>query len=237
MESRRKNTLRSLVWMSLALAAAVITLYVSWRFSNRRYYLTSVLLMIYCLLPFFFMFERRRPQAREMVVVAVMTALAIASRAAFIWTPGFKPMIAVIIITGIAMGPESGFLTGAMAAFVSNFLFGQGAWTPWQMFAYGFSGFVAGVLYQAGFLSKKRIPLSIFGGLLVICVIGPILDTCALCLSVTEITKAGAAAIYLSGLPVNVVHSIAVVLFLFFLSGPLFEKLDRIKEKYGLMEE
>ena len=137
MTERRKNSLRSLILMAAAIAAAGATLYVSWRFANRRYYLTSVLLMLYFMIPFFFMFEHRRPRARELVVIAVMCAIAVVSRAVFIWAPNFKPLVAVVIITGMAFGPESGFLTGAMAAFVSNFIFGQGAWTPWQMFAYG----------------------------------------------------------------------------------------------------
>lgn len=237
MKERRKNTLRSILLMSVAIVAAAVTLYISWRFANRRYYLTSVLLMIYFMVPFFFMFETRKPQARELVVIAVMCAMAVVSRAVFIWAPNFKPLIAVVIITGIAFGPESGFLTGALAAFVSNFIFGQGAWTPWQMFAYGIDGFLAGVLYQAGVLSKERLPLCIFGGLSIVLLVGPILDTCALCLLATEINRATALSIYLSGLPVNLVHALAVVLFLFFLSGPLFEKLDRVKGKYGMMEE
>ena len=237
MKERRKNTLRSILLMLAAIIAACGTLYVSWRFANRRFYLTSVLLMIYFMVPFFFMFEHRKPKARELVVIAVMCAIAVVSRAVFIWAPNFKPLVAVVIITGIAFGPESGFLTGALAAFVSNFIFGQGAWTPWQMFAYGISGFLSGVLYQAGLLSKKKLPLCIFGGVVVVCIVGPILDTCALCLLTTEINREVADSIYLSGLPVNLVHASAVVLFLFFFSAPLFEKLDRIKEKYGMMEE
>ena len=92
------------------------------------------------MLPFFLVFENRRPQAREVVVIAVMAALAVAGRAAFFMLPQFKPTAAIVIIAGVGLGAEAGFLTGALAGFVSNFFFGQGPWTPWQMFAFGIPG-------------------------------------------------------------------------------------------------
>jgi energy-coupling factor transport system substrate-specific component len=70
-----------------------------------------------------------------------MCGIAITSRAIFIWLPHFKPMTAIIIITGIAFGTESGFLAGTISEFVSNFIFGQGPWTQWQMFALGIADF------------------------------------------------------------------------------------------------
>ena len=64
---------------------------------------------------------------------------------------------AIIIITAVAFGPEAGFLTGALTAFVSNFIFGQGPWTPWQMFTWGLVGFLAGILQNAGvFRGRSR---------------------------------------------------------------------------------
>lgn len=228
----------------LIFAAAVIlllvpaTLGLSRQFGNRRYYLCSVLLIFYSMLLFLSGFEKRKPQAREIVTLAVMCAVAVASRAAFIMIPHFKPMTGIIMITGIAFGPEAGFLTGAVSGFVSNFIFGQGPWTPWQMFAFGVAGFLAGILGRAGVLrGNDRIRTSLFGGLTVLLLIGPILDTCSLFTMVTEINRASAAAIYLSGLPVNVVHALATFLTLFFLCRPITEKLNRIKIKYGMMEE
>ena len=109
-------------------------------------------------LPFFLVFEKKRPQAREMVPIAVMAALAVVGRAAFavVPLPNFKPCSAIIIITALAFGPEAGFLTGALTAFVSNFIFGQGPWTPWQMFTWGLIGFLAGILKNAGVFAGKR---------------------------------------------------------------------------------
>ena len=236
MEQRRKNSPRSLIAMLLAMAAAAVTIYLGWRYANRQYYVVSVLLILYFTVPFFLMFERRRPQARELVVIAVLTAIAVVSRVLFIWAPAVKPLLAFVIITGIAFGPESGFLTGALAAFVSNFVFGQGAWTPWQMFAYGLGGFLAGVLYQAGLLPKKRVPLAVFGFLTVFLLVGPVLDTCAIFLQPAAINWQLMKMLYLSGVPVNLLHGLCVALTLLLVSQPMFEKLDRIKDKYGMME-
>ena len=74
-----------------------------------------------------------------------------------------------------------------------------------------------------------------FGGICVLLLIGPILDTCSLFTMSTEITAASAAGIYLAGLPVNAVHAFATFLTVFFLGKPIEEKLDRIKVKYGMM--
>lgn len=233
---RRKNSAKSIVRMLIAMAAALATIVIGWKYAARQYYVVSVLLIIYFMLPFFLMFENRRPQARELVVIAVLSAIAVVSRVLFIWAPNFKPLIAIVIITGVAFGPESGFLTGALAAFVSNFIFGQGAWTPWQMFAYGISGFLAGVLYQAGVLSKNRVPLTVFGFLTTFAIVGPVLDTCAIFLQPAAVDWDKMKLLYLSGIPVNLVHATCVALTLLLFSQPMFEKLDRIKDKYGMME-
>lgn len=207
-------------------------------FGNRKYYLCSVLLIVLAMIPFLLSFEHRKPQAREIVTLAVMCAIAVASRAAFIMIPHFKPLVGIVMITGMAFGPEAGFLTGALSGFISNFLFGQGPWTPWQMFAFGIGGFLAGILAKAGIINgEKKVPAAIFGGITVLCIVGPLLDVCSLFTMSSAITKESAAAIFLSGLPVNAIHALATFLTLFFLSRPITEKLDRIKIKYGMMEE
>lgn len=116
----------------------------------KNYYLVSVAIIAIAFLIFCFCYEKKKPQAREIVTLAVMSAIAIASRAAFAMIPFFKPMMGIIMITGMAFGSGAGFLTGAVTGFVSNFIFGQGPWTPWQMFAYGVGGALA------GFLAKKE---------------------------------------------------------------------------------
>ena len=103
------------------------------------------------------------PQARELVLIAVLVALNVARRAAFFMLPEFKPVVAMTILAGVAFGGETGFLVGAMTMLVSNMLFSQGPWTPWQMFAMGIIGWLAGVLYRKGVLRRGRLSLCIFG--------------------------------------------------------------------------
>jgi hypothetical protein len=117
-------------------------------FDDRSYYAVSLAIIVLSMLPFAFVFEGRKPQARELVVIAVMVALTVAGRAAFFMTPQFKPVAALVIISGAALGAESGFAVGALSGFVSNFVFGQGPWTPWQMFAFGVIGFISGLVFR-----------------------------------------------------------------------------------------
>ena len=232
------NRLPKRTWISLVMLFILIpaTLLLCFRMGNRHYYLASLLIILYTLIPFFMVFEHRRPQARELVVLAVLSALAIASRAAFVWLPNFKPICGIIMITGIAFGPEAGFLTGAVSAFGSSFIFGQGAWVPWQMFAFGLAGFLAGLFYRLHIINKNRVVLAVFGFLTIMLIVGPVLDTCALFLMANELNTSSASAVYLSGLPVNLVHASAVALTMYFFSRPMFEKLDRISLKYGMLE-
>ncbi len=208
------------------------------KLGNRYYYLISIVIMALSMIPFFVSFESRKPQARELVVLAVMTAIAVISRSVFIALPAFKPMTAIIMITAMAFGAQAGFMTGCMSAFVSNFVFSQGPWTPWQMFAYGLAGFITGLLAETGVLKKeKKWPVVIYGGLLVLLVVGPFLDICTLFLTAAMPTSTSASAVLLSGLPYNAVHATATVVVLALLYSPIMEKLDRIKVKYGMMED
>lgn len=116
----------------------------------------GVFFLVISFLPFFLVFGKK-PQARDLVPIAVMAALGVVGRTVFavIPLPNFKPVSAIVIMTGMVFGPETGFLTGALTGFVSNFIFGQGPWTPWQMFSWGMIGFAAGLLEYAGFFRKK----------------------------------------------------------------------------------
>ena len=228
---------RLIVATFLILIVIPLTIYLSWKFADRKYYMISLLIIIYTMIPFFMIFEGRKPQARELVIIAVLCVIAVISRTAFIWIPHFKPMTGIIIISGVALGAEAGFLIGAISGFISNFIFGQGPWTPWQMFAFGIAGFLAGIFYHKNILKKDKLYLSIFGGLIVLIIVGPILDTSTLFTMASEVNKGSIGLVYLSGLPVNLVHAFATALTLLFLSEPMFEKLERIKEKYGILED
>lgn len=236
-QPKRKFSKRTLVSFLVVLVLFPVTIWAGWRYWDRNYYVVSLLLILYTMIPFFLAFEKRKPQAKELVMLAVMCGIAVAARTAFIWLPHFKPMAAIVIIAGVAFGAESGFLVGAVSALVSNFIFGQGAWTPWQMFAFGMAGFLAGICRRKGLIQKDRLSVCVFGGVIMMVVVGPLLDTCSLFTMSSTVNPESAAAIYLSGIPVNIVQTLATVLTLLLIAKPMFEKLDRIKIKYGMMED
>ena len=229
----RKRTVLAFVLILTAIPAVI--LFGIFFLNDRSYYFISLCLIILSMLPFFLVFENRRPQAREVVVIAVMAALAVA---AFFMLPQFKPVAAIVIIAGVGLGAEAGFLTGALAGFVSNFFFGQGPWTPWQMFAFGIVGFLGGLIFRRkrGRWKHFRLWLCIYGGLSVLMIYGFLLDTASVFMGMGSINKAAFLAMYASGLPMNVIHGAATVFFLAVLGEPMLCKLERIRKKYGILE-
>ncbi len=226
----RKSTISSLLLLLLIPA----TLYLGTRLSGRMYYFTSTLIIIETMIPFFLAFETRKPQARELVTLAVMCALAVASRVVVV-IPGFKPITAIIMITGIAMGAEAGFMTGAMAAFASNFFFSQGPWTPWQMMAYGAGGFLAGCIFHNR-KHQNPVILTIFGFLAIFLFVGPLLDCCTIFTTGANVTWKYALAVFSAGLVYNLKHATACAITMLLFSKPLLWKLDRLKVKYSMMD-
>ena len=227
---------RSLVSAFAILVLVPLTIWFGIVFLNdRKYYFISMFLILYAMIPFFMVFEDRDPQARELIVISVLAAMAVIGRTIFFMVPAFKPMIAIVIIAGIAFGPEAGFLVGAMSAFVSNFFFGQGPWTPWQMFALGVIGFVASILVKKGMLKKSRWSLSIFGFIITFLIYGGIMNAASVLMYTDKATSQMFLASYISGIPYDFVHAISTAFFLYFLSRPMIEKLDRIRIKYGML--
>jgi len=151
--------------------------------------------------------------------------------------PNFKPIYGVLMIAGIAFGPESGFLVGAVAAMASNFFFTQGPYTPWQMMAYGAAAMLAGFLFGKGRLPRKPTVMGIVGFLAVVLFVGPLLDTCTLFLAPVSLNMKTILAIYGAGFAVNVSQGVSTAVVLFLLGKPLLEKLERIQRKYGMVED
>jgi len=201
---------------------------------DRKYFLISMLVILESLLPFAFIFENRKPKARELIVIAVLTALVVSGRAAFFFVPAFKPVLALIIISAVAMGGEAGFFVGALSMFTSNMIFGQGPWTPWQMFAAGIVGFIAGVLFKKGILRSKRVPLAIFGFLITMIVYGGIMNPASVLMYQENPNMEMILAAYAMGIPYDLVHAGGTFIFLLLLSEPMLEKLERLKQKYEI---
>ena len=235
---KRKLPKRTMAMALSILLLVPVTLFVGVSYLGaQRYGLIAVLVLLECMTPFFLVFEGRKPQARELVVIAVLCAISVAGRAAFFMLPSFKPVMAMCIISGVALGGESGFLVGALSMLVSNLFFSQGPWTPWQMFAMGIIGFLAGVLFRKGLLRRTRGSLCVFGALSAVFIYGGIMNPASL------LIWAGSGSLswktlltyYVTGFPVDCVHAAATAFFLWVAAEPMLEKLDRIKVKYGLL--
>lgn len=234
---KRKLQKRTVVATLLILLLIPFTLFIgNFYFAGRKYYFISLLILLECMLPFFLIFEGRKPQARELVLIAVLVALNVAGRAVFFMLPEFKPVVAMTILAGVAFGGETGFLVGAMTMLVSNMFFSQGVWTPWQMFAMGIIGWLSGVLYRKGVLRRDRLSLCIFGVIASTIVYGGIMNPASALMWSNTINSKILLSYYLTGVPIDLVRAMATFVFLWLGAEPMLEKLDRIKTKYGLAE-
>ena len=232
---KRKLQKRTVTATLLILLLIPLTLFVGvYYFAGRKYYFISMLILLECMLPFFLIFEGRKPQARELVLIAVLVALNVAGRAAFFMLPEFKPVVAMTILAGVAFGGETGFLVGAMTMLVSNMLFSQGPWTPWQMFAMGIIGWLAGILYRKGVLRRSKLSLCVFGAICSTVVFGGIMNPASALMWSESVNWKIILSYYITGIPVDLVRAAATFIFLWLGAEPMLEKLDRIKVKYGL---
>lgn len=236
--ARRRVSGKTIAVCLLPLLMVPPTLYIGVCYGNiRQYYLLTLLVMLECMLPFFIAFERKRPSARKLVLIASLCALGAAGRAAFFMLPQFKPIAALTILAGIALGGETGFLVGAVTMLASDMLFAQGPWTPFQMFAMGLIGFLAGILFQKGGIARTKTAICIFGALSVLLIYGGIMNPAAAIIWGNETLNIHILLLYYAaGLPMDLIHAAATVIFLWLGAVPMLEKLERIVTKYGLTD-
>ncbi len=172
----------------------------------------------------------------ETVIIAVMAAAAVVGRIAFASVPDFKPTTAIVILAGISLGKTAGFYVGALAALVSNFYFGQGLWTPWQMLAWGLTGFIAGLFCRVDF-SGKKLWLTVVLGVLSAYMYGFIMNIFFVAFYVRPLTAAGIAAAFAASIAMDSIHAVSTASFLCVLAIPWLKKLKRVKEKYGIFNK
>ena len=234
---KQRLSVRTRVCAGLILLLIPLTLYFGIRrLGVTNYYLISLFVLLEAMIPFFLVFEGRKPQPRELVLIAVLCALNVAGRAALFMLPEFKPVVALTILAGVAFGGETGFLVGALSMLASNVLFSQGPWTPFQMFAMGLIGFLAGVLARCGVLRRSRLSLCLFGVIASVVIYGGIMNPASALVWARTLDWKLLLSYYLTGLPVDLIRAAATWLFLWFAGLPVLEKFDRVKQKYGLME-
>lgn len=201
-------------------------------FSSTNYYLVSAVILVLSMLPFFISFERSAPTARELTLLAGLIALAVVSRAVFYLVPQVKPIAAVVGVSGVCLGAKRGYLVGAFSMFISNFIFGQGIWTPFQMVAMGFVGFLFGVIFER--VKINRISLAVTGFLTVFVVYGFIVDLSSVLVLSADLSIKSVLTVYASGALFNLVFAFVTAVFLFAFGEAFVKKINRINTKYGI---
>lgn len=198
-----------------------------------NYYISSIVVLVLSMFPLFAVFEAKSLTARDLTLTATLIALAVVGRAAFYLIPQVKPIAAIVIASAVCLGSQRGYIIGAFSAFVSNFIFGQGIWTPFQMVALGAVGLLAGLVFQR--LKVNRYTLSVVGFFLASFVYGIIVDMSTV-LSVygNNITLKGALSVYASGAVFNLVFGVSTAVFLFLFGMPFITKIERISTKYAI---
>jgi energy-coupling factor transport system substrate-specific component len=226
--NKKKNILTAAIFL-IAIPAVIFSGVVFFR--EKSYAWLSLCIAVFSCIPLFWCFERKESSAKEITVLAVMIAISVAGRFVFAWLPGFKPVTAITVIVALWLGKEAGFVVGSLSAVVSNFYFGQGPWTPFQMFAWGLIGFIAGIL--ANPMKKNKILLCIFGALAGI-LFSLTMDIWSVIWFDSGFNISRYIAIITASLPSTVEYAVSNIIFLLLLSKPIGEKLERIKTKYGL---
>jgi energy-coupling factor transport system substrate-specific component len=180
-------------------------------------------------------YERRRPSARMAAVVAVMSALAALGRDAFVALPDVKPITAMTLVVGYALGPLPGFTVGALGMLASNFVLGQGPYTPWQMAAWGIVGLAGAAL---GALSRRRagrVALALACALAAF-VAAEIMDAYTWTLGAVH-TPAAYLAVSGSALPFDVTAVVASFLFGLAFAPELAQVLTRVRVRMDVTWE
>ena len=200
-------------------------------FKTKEYSFISIIVAMLACLPFFMSFERKNHTISRLVMVGVMTALSVVGRLVFAAVPGFKPVTAMIIITAVSFGSETGFMVGALTALISNFYFGQGSWTPFQMLSWGLIGLFAGIFSRR--LKSSKILVVIFGIISGVA-FSFLMDFWSTLWWDGTFNLKRYVAMIVSSAPFTGIYAFSNVVFLIILMKPIGKKIERIKTKYGI---
>ena len=221
-------------WLSyiiLCLIVPAVVLGGALLFKEKQYAWISLCVTVLSCIPFFLHFEHSENDVRKLILIAVMVAISVIGRFIFAPIPGFKPVTAMVVITAMYFGGEAGFMTGALSAVISNFYFGQGPWTPFQMFSWGIVGFLAGVIADP--LKKSKIVLVVYAivsGVLY----SLLMDVWTVLWADGYFNISRYAAAVISAAQFTIIYAVSNVIFLLVFSKPIGKILERIKEKYRL---
>ncbi|WP_296877993.1 ECF transporter S component [Thomasclavelia sp.] len=201
---------------------------------DQRYNLIIILVLIASMLAFYFQYEYSSVKTREVVIVSIMIALAVVGRTLFILLPSVKPVSALIIILAVVFGSQDGFLAGSLSALLSDFVFGMGPWTPFQMIAWGLIGYLAGMFSKQLYQNQWLLYLyGLISGIL----FSLIMDLWSVLTIEQTFNLTRYLVTFLSSLPVTIIYMISNVVFLILLKTTMFRILQRVKVKYGIEEK
>lgn len=219
----------------IAVAIMVFCLvWVTYFGGDEHYLMLSLLCLVASMLPFYWHFESRKSEAREIVFIAVLATIAALGRVAMAPFPDVKPTSFIVIVTALALGPESGFIVGSTAAIVSNLFLGQGPWTPWQMFAWGMMGVTAGLIRHYRWTHNRYCLATL--GLIYGFLFGWIMDLWYALVYVQPLTLKSFLAAFAASFYFDLIHGITTAVLLFWLYKSWFRIIRRFKYKYGLMD-
>lgn len=310
---REKHKMRYISALFLAVGMALLLFVCAGVWQGKNYLLAGILMLLFLFGVVVLNFEKRKPRAREIVLLSTMTGLSVAANELCSHTIPLHAGTAMVVISGIALGPETGFFVGALSRFVCNFFSGQGPWTPWQMFSWGLMGYLAGLcfntirvrgrleeetlagrfslkkntsfrllagplaaiaggeilgyllyvwtgvqgetfwgwrVYVFGFLGlafgivlqRKKLPVdpvttSVFVFLITVLVYGGIMNFAAMLMTAQsggEVSVEALKALYVTGLPYDLMHGAGAALCMFFAGDVILQKLQRIQIKFGI---
>ncbi len=169
---------------------------------------------------------------KEIAVIATLSAFTALSRIAFAPIPNVKPVTFLVALSGFVFGPYEGFLIGSTSAFLSNIFFGQGPWTPWQMFSWGLVGIISGIWGRKG----KRVRALKFS---IICFIYGfmfdwIMNFWYVLGFVKPITIQSVIMAYLSGLTFDILHGGGSFIFSIIFYDSFIDVLLRYKRRLDI---
>lgn len=189
----------------------------------------SAIIIGLIMLTFFWKFEKKEMNSKEIPLISTMATLAAISRIPFAALMSIQPTTFIVMITGYVFGPQIGFMVGAVAALVSNFFLGQGPWTPWQMFCWGMCGFLSALLSKKtkGFNLKVFVILSGICGYL----FGWIMNIWHWVGFVYPLTFRTFVATYIASIPFDTLHAIGNIIFSIVFGKSFYYILVRFKKK------
>lgn len=206
-------------------------------FGDRLYLIASVVLIILAIVFFVRSFERKKPGTKDVVLLSVMISLGVVGRLVFFMVPQFKPCAAIVIITGIMLGKQAGFLSGVMTAFISDMFFGMGPWTLWQMIGFGLIGLISAIIFKQERIEKMggfaKLILCTYGFLVTFLLYGLLMDTATVFMVTDKPKLSTFIATYSAGIVFNMIHGISTFIFLYLMANPLSKKIKRVLVKYG----